>query len=142
MRKILKNTSASGVHDFFEGYARAMEQHDSKYIAGCYSLPCTFISDDESRSYTTTARLEGLINQSKRFYTIHGITSVTAEVMNTYMITQRIARVTLRWIYKNDKGLLVYDCNYLYILRLDAHQHWRIETAIDVNEKERIAALN
>lgn len=138
----MHNHAKYRVNDFFEGYARALERQDTKYMANCYALPCTFISDDSSLAYTTLTKLESLINQSKRFYALHGITYTIPDIKNKLAISERIMRVKLNWRYYNKKDKLVYDCDYFYILRLDDEQHWKIEVAISVNEKEKIDMLN
>lgn len=138
---IQKPSPFQGVNDFFEGYAKAIERQDTKYLAHCYALPCTFISDESSLVYTTPTKLENLINQSKHFYAIHGITTVTADVMNKLSISNKIIRVKLNWRYMNAKGKKVYDCDYFYILRLHDKQEWKIEVAISINEKEAISKL-
>lgn len=129
------------INTFFEDYAAALERQDSKYMANCYTLPCTFIADDSSLVYTTEAKLEGLINQSKRFYSVHGITGAVPDILSKRVITARIVRVSMRWNYIDKKGRTVYDCDYYYILKLDDDDNWKIEVAIPVNEKERIDVL-
>lgn len=129
------------INGFFEDYAEALARHDSKYMANCYTLPCTFIADDSSLVYTTEAKLEGLINQSKRFYSLHGITEAIPDIISKRLITRRIVRVSMRWNYMDKKGRTVYDCDYYYILKLDEEDSWKIEVAIPVNEKERIEEL-
>ncbi|HEY9178252.1 MAG TPA: hypothetical protein VIN07_11195 [Flavipsychrobacter sp.] len=129
------------INDFFEDYAAALERHDSKYMANCYTLPCIFMSDDSSQVYTTEAKLEGLINQGKRFYTLHGITGAVPDILNKRVITGRIVRVSMRWNYIDKKSRTVYDCEYYYVLKLDEENNWKIEVAIPVNEKEKIDEL-
>ena len=129
------------INDFFEAYAQAVERQDSKYVSNCFALPCTFIADDASQVYTTEVKLEGLVNQGKRFYAIHGITHVIPDIKSKSSITQRLVRVTLNWKYTDKKGLTVYDCDYYYILKLDEQDQWKIEVAISVNEKEKIDTL-
>lgn len=130
------------INDFFEGYAKALERQDTKYMSGCYAMPCTFISDDSSQAYTTVTKLEGLINQSKRFYALHGISYAEADITNKLEISPNIARVKLNWRYYNKQDKLVYSCDYFYILRMDDKAHWRIEVAISINEKQEIDRLN
>ncbi len=136
-----KENPLYSINGFFEDYAEALERHDSKYMANCYTLPCTFIADDSSLVYTTEAKLEGLINQSKRFYSVHGITAVVPDILNKRQISQRIVRVSMRWNYVDKKDRTVYDCDYYYILKLDEQDNWKIEVAIPVNEKEKITEL-
>lgn len=129
------------INDFFDLYAEAVTNHDSKYLAQCHALPCSFIADDSTLVYTTEAKLEGLINQSKRFYSIHGIVTATPDIKSKRVITDRIVQVSLKWKYCNKKEKLVYDCDYQYTLKLDDEDEWKIEVAISINEKEKIAQL-
>lgn len=129
------------INDFFDNYAEGIEKQDTKMVANCFALPCSFLADDTSSVYTTLAKLEGLINQGKRFFGIHKITDVRADIRNKRQITPKITRVHLNWQYRNDKGGLVYECDYYYLLRLNEKNKWKIETAVSINEKERIEHL-
>jgi hypothetical protein len=86
--------------------------------------------------------LEGLINQGKRFYAVHNITNAIPDIRNKRYISEKIVSVTLNWLYTDDKGKKVYDCDYYYILKMDEEDSWKIEVAIPVNEKEKIATLS
>lgn len=131
----------TGINEFFEGYAAAMERQDTKYMANCYALPCMFISDDSSLTYSDIAKLESLINKGKHFFAVHGITSALPDVQNKLSVTEKIARVKLQWQYLDKKGKTVYTCDYFYILKQHQRQ-WKIETAISINEKDAIERLN
>lgn len=138
----MQQIAISNINKFFEDYTDALERKDTKFMANCYSLPCTFIADDSSNVYTADVKLEGLINQSKRFYAVHNITHAICDIKNKRFISDRIVRVSLTWIYKNKNNETVYDCDYYYIIKLDNDDNWKIEVAIPINEKEKIDALN
>ena len=129
------------INDFFELYAKAVENHDSKFLTNCHSLPCTFIADDSSLAYTSAAKLEGLINNSKRFYSVHGIVSAIPDIRSKRFITDRIVQVSMTWKYFNAKNKPVYDCDYQYLLKLNEYDEWKIEVAISINEQEKIKQL-
>lgn len=129
------------VNIFFEEYAKAIERQDTKYLAECYSLPCTFMADDASQVYSTATKLESLINQGKHFYAVHGITTAVPDIKNKLSITPNIIRVKLNWKYLDKKGKKVYDCDYFYILKINDKKKWKIEVAISINEKEAIDKL-
>ncbi len=129
------------INDFFDQYAQAVENHDSKYLANCHALPCSFIADDSSLVYTTATKLEGLINNSKRFYSVHNITQAVPDIRSKREITERIVEVSMKWTYLSQKEKPVYDCDYRYILKLNDEDEWKIEVAISINEKEKIQAL-
>lgn len=138
----IKGNAIYRINHFFDHYAAALERKDTKFMANCYTLPCTFIADDSSLVYSTEAKLEGLINQSKRFYAVHGISNAIPDIRNKRAITNRIVRVTMIWNYVDAAGKTVYDCEYYYVLKLDENDEWKIEVAIPVNEKEKIEVLN
>ncbi len=129
------------VNKFFEDYAHALENRDSKYMLSCYALPCMFIADNSAATYTTAAKLEGLINQSKRFYNKHDITHAYPDIRNKRVLTDKIIEVKINWQYANKNHKPIYDCDYYYIIRLNEDNKWKMETIISVNEQERIANL-
>lgn len=127
------------IHNYFERYATAQDNHDTKLMANHYAIPCIFLSQEGSSTYTQQSKLEGLINQGKVFYKKHGITIIEPEVRNHTLIAPNIARTKVNWKYKDHKGTLLYECDYEYILKGE-NGDWKIEMAISVNEKERMEA--
>jgi hypothetical protein len=126
------------VNDFFESYARSMEQFDSKAIANFYALPCIFINDDQSTAFTDASALEGMFNQGFTFYKQFGIANIRPEVWSKRAWTNRIVKVKVNWQYFDKDHMPVYDCEYQYILKLDKNNNLKIETAVALNEKQRI----
>lgn len=137
----MQNKHLFKINDFFEGYAAAVARQDTKYIASCYSVPCTFISDDSSLVYSTVAKLESLINHGKHFYAVHNIVEAIPDVKSKLALTSKITRVKVKWRYYNKHQKLVYSCDYLYIIKLNEDWKWQIEVAVPINEKEAIAHL-
>ena len=130
------------INHFFDEYANAIAIRDSKHITECFALPCIFIADDKTSAYSTASKLEGLANQGKRFYNTHNITAVRADVVSKKMFTPRVAQAQVRWFYYNSNGKEVYNCDYNYLLRSDEHNKWKIETAVSINEKEKLEAIS
>lgn len=128
------------INNFFETYAASLENHDTKLMANHYFIPCTFISDDSNTTFSDASKLEGLFNQGVIFYKQFGIVHALPEIWNKQFITNRIARVKVKWSYLDKDKQLVYDCEYQYILKLDKHSHWKIILSISVNEKEQMEA--
>ncbi len=135
-------TAQYRINRFFEVYAEAVANQDAKQIANCFALPCTFLADDSCAVYTDITKLEGLINQGKRFFTQHKIVEAYADVLNKRSVSDRITRVSVNWQYRDKNSQLVYDCDYYYLLKLNEEDKWKIEVAVSINEKERIEALN
>ncbi|MCD6063124.1 MAG: hypothetical protein K0R82_1035 [Flavipsychrobacter sp.] len=128
------------VNNFFESYAQALENFDTKAMAQHYSLPCTFLDDKSAEVFTEASKLEGLFNQGVGFYKQFGITYVRPDVWSKRAWTDRIIKVKLNWQYFDKDKKPVYNCDYNYILRLDKHDKWKIEVAVSINEKEHMEA--
>ena len=126
------------ISNFFETYARALENHDTKLMANHYFIPCTFISDDSNTTFNDASKLEGLFNQGVIFYKQFGIIHAWPQVWSKQFWTDKIARVKVKWSYLDKDKQLVYECDYQYVLKLDKHNHWKIILSVSINEKERM----
>ncbi len=126
------------VNDFFESYAHALENYDTKMMARHYSIPCTFLSDDAANMFTDTSKLEGLFIQGTSFYKQFGVAHARPEVWSKRMWTDRICKVKVNWQYFDRENRPIYNCDYQYIIRLDKQNTWKIEVSVAVNEKERM----
>lgn len=123
---------------FFETYADAMENFDTKLMAMHYALPCSFISDEATQVFTEASKLEGLFNQGMSFYKQFGIAHIRPDIWSKRAWTGRIVKVKLNWQYFDTKNQPAYNCDYNYILKLDKHDKWKIEVAVAINEKQRM----
>jgi len=128
------------INNFFENYARALEQYNTKGLSFMYNIPCTMLSDDAMSLFNDAGRLEGFFNQGATFYRQFGIAKVRHEVWSRRDITPRIANVKVCWRYMNEKEELLYTCDYLYTMKLDKNDMWKIIQSISINEKERMEA--
>lgn len=130
----------TNLNDFFDIYATALSNYDTKGMAFLYASPCIFISNEKSTVFSEPSQLEGLFNQGIGFYKQYGITNVVAELRSWRPITDKIIIAKLRWKYCDENNTLLYDCDYEYIIKADKHGKWKIEMAISINEKERMEA--
>jgi hypothetical protein len=126
------------INDFFEKYAHALEQADTKMMAQYYSLPCTFLSDEGATVFAEASKLEGLFNQGTGFYKQFGIVHARPEVWSKRAWTDKIVKVKVNWQYFDAEKKPVYDCDYQYIVKTDKHNKLKIEVAVSINEKERM----
>lgn len=126
------------VYDFFEIYAKALENYDTKGLAFLYSIPCTMLSDDAATSFSDAGRLEGFFNQGATFYRQFGIAHVRPEIWNRRELSERIMNVKVNWQYYDALKQPIYNCDYHYILKLDKSNHWKIAVSVSANEKERM----
>lgn len=134
----MSDTPFYKVNDFFESYAHALENYDTKLMARHYSIPCTFLSNEACTIFTDSSKLEGLFNQGTSFYKQFGITHARPEVWSKRLWTDKICKVRVNWQYFDKDNQPVYNCDYQYILKLDKHNTWKIELSVAVNEKERM----
>src|SRR6476661_6565353 len=133
------NTAAlHAINDFFESYAAALENFDTKLMTMHYSLPCTLLGDDSTTVFNEGSKLEGLFNQGIGFYKQFGIVHARPEVWSKRTWSKRIAKAKVNWQYFDVLKQPVYNCDYHYILKLDKTNNWKIEVSVSVNEKERM----
>ena len=136
----MSSNSFQQINDFFESYARALEQYDTKKMAWHYNIPCSFLSDESATVFTEASKLEGLFNQGTGFYKQFGIAHARPEVWSKRFWTDRICKARVNWQYFDKDKQPVYNCDYQYVLRLDKHNEWKIELSVAINEKERMEA--
>lgn len=128
------------VNDFFEDYAKALAQMDSKRMAYLHSMPCSFVTDDLVSTFSDPSRLEGLFNQGVVFYKQFGLAHALPQVYSKHFLTERMATVKVVWQYLDERRRLIYDCDYHYTLRKDKEDLWKIAVTISINEKDRMMA--
>jgi hypothetical protein len=126
------------INDFFDKYALAWGNFDSKLMATYYSIPCSLLSDEGNDVFTEASRLEGFFNQGAGFYKQYGIAHVRPEVWSKRTWSNKIAKVKVNWQYFDAKNTSLYNCDYQYILKLDKNNQWKIEVSVSVNEKEKM----
>lgn len=136
----MNNTAAKvqSVNDFFEIYANALVQHNTKGMAYLHHVPCTMLSDDTTTLFNDISKLEGFFNQGMAFYRQFGIAHVRADVWSRHELTPRICKVKVHWHYSDAFKQPIYSCDYHYVLKLDKYNNWKIMLSVSVNEKERM----
>lgn len=134
----MSSSTFQKVNEFFESYASALEQYDTKAMTFHYNIPCTFLSDESSTVFTEASKLEGLFNQGTSFYKQFGIVHARPQVWSKRFWTDRICKVKVNWQYFDKENKPIYDCDYQYIIRLDKTDNWKIEVSVAVNEKEKM----
>ena len=126
------------INHFFENYAHALENHDSKSMSYMYHIPCTLLSDDATTLFNDAGKLEGFFNQGISFYRQFGITHVRHEVWSRRDWTDKITHAKVNWQYYDKNNNPIYNCDYHYVLKLDKNNQWKIILSTSVNEKERM----
>lgn len=128
------------VNSFFESYAEAIDNFDSKRIAWHYDLPCMLVSDEFSHQFTDNTKLEAVFAQVKRFYTQHHIAHARPTIWSKRQWTNKTVKVKVHWEYFDDDNKFLYGCDDHYVLRIDKNNMLKIIMSISVNEKEQTEA--
>ena len=126
------------VNSFFDTYAAALENYDTKGMAFLYNIPCTLVSDDTTTLFNDATKLEGFFNMGAGFYRQFGIAKVRPVVWNRREWTGKIINVKVNWEYFDVLDQPIYKCDYFYVLKLDRNNLWKIVLSVSVNEKERM----
>jgi hypothetical protein len=126
------------LNTFFENYAKALEQYDTKGLAFMYNIPCLMLSDDATSLFNNAGKLEGFFNQGAGFYKQFGIAIVRHEIWSKRELTDRIVNVKVNWQYADALKQPIYNCDYHYTMKLDRNDQYKIIQSISVNEKERM----
>ena len=126
------------IYDFFEIYANALVQHDTKGMTFLHNIPCNMLSDDTTAVFNDAGKLEGFFNQGMSFYRQFGIAHARPDVRAWNHLTPKIVTARVDWRYLDSLKQPVYNCDYLYAMKLDKRNTWKIVLSVSVNEKERM----
>jgi hypothetical protein len=130
--------SKQNINTFFDHYAKALENYDSKSMAYMYSFPCTMLSDEATTVFNDAGKLEGFFNQGITFYKQFGIAKVRPELWSRRDWSEKTTNVKVTWQYFDALDQPIYSCDYFYVLKVDKNNNWRIVLSVSVNEKERM----
>lgn len=131
-------TSLSELHEYFETYAGCIATGDARGIAHLFALPCMMASDDKSTAFTDANTIEALFLQGFSFLRKHGVVGALPDVRSRKAITSRIIQCNLTWKYHDIQNTVLYSCDYIYTLHHFPKEGWKIESALSINEKERM----
>lgn len=126
------------INSFFDAYAQALEQYDTKGLAWHYMLPCTLLADENQTVFAEASKLEGFFNQGATFYKQYGIAHARPTVWSKRQWTDKISKTRVNWQFYDANNKPLYNCDYQYILKLDKNDDWKIVLSVSVNEKERM----
>ncbi|MCF8450737.1 MAG: hypothetical protein K9G49_12775 [Taibaiella sp.] len=103
-----------------------------------YNIPCTMLSDEATSLFNDSVKLEGFFNQGAGFYKQFGISHVRQDIWTRKLITSKITSVKVNWQYFDALQQPIYSCDYLYTMKLDKNNQWKIVVSVSLNEKERM----
>jgi hypothetical protein len=130
----------SNINDFFQAYAQAMLQQDTRLMTRFYELPCMMMADGLANVYTEPNKLEGLFNQGVVYYGQLGVKEFRPDLRNTLHINDQYARAKVLWHHLDASGALMYRCNYEYMLLRGKTGYWSMQSVLSVDEKTELEA--
>lgn len=132
------NNQMQNLNDFFENYARALENYDTKGLSYMYNIPCTMLSNEATTLFNDMGKLEGFFNQGTTYYRQFGIAHVSHELWTRRELTDKIMSARVNWKFYDSNHKPIYNCDYHYTLKLDRNNQWKIILSVSVNERERL----
>lgn len=130
----------TNTNTFFDAYAAAMQQQDTRLMTRFYEWPCTLMGDGITNVYSEPNRLEGLFNQGIVYYGQIGVRSFKPELWSRHQLNEHYMRVRVKWHHCDESGVELYHCFYEYVLHSDKSGFWKMQVVVSIDEKERLAA--
>ncbi len=124
----------------FAGYGRALAAGDVDGVVEYYGTPCLALTDDFVTALITPDDLRADLEQATQGYTQLGMADVRYDLLGVDQITEKIARVRVRWEVLDADGAPLLRIRYEYTVRDDADAP-RIYVVLSVDETDRQAAL-
>jgi hypothetical protein len=125
----------------FGGYRRALVSGDVDKAAEYYGLPCLTLSDDFASVLTSPDDARADIEQAAQEFADLGMTDLAYDLQAVEQITDRIARVRLRWEVLGADGAPLLRLRYEYTLRDDdATDAPRIYAMVSLGEADEQGA--
>jgi hypothetical protein len=107
------------VHAYLESFARALTAGDSRALAAMWDVPAVVVSDQGLHAVASVDEVEAFFAGAKQQYNERGITDTRPDVVGLDWATDRIAIVTVRWPYLDEKGREMGAESSTYTLRRD-----------------------
>ena len=128
------------LEQLFSDYGAAIADGDPNRTAGFYGFPVTTITDDFVGFLDSPAALRWTLAQARESYRQWGVTATTHELLAVEQVSEKIARVRVRWRYVGPDGAPLIEPTYEYVIHEDSTGP-RIHVVVSVGEQPEIAAV-
>ena len=129
------------IYGFLSEYAAALESSDAERAAALWGTPATILTDESTSIMATQDELVNRLGQSYPRYQKLGLASVGNELVELNPLTERLARVRVRWVFHDQSGAILTAISYIYLLRRDDDGALRAYVAVPIEEDEKLARL-
>lgn len=132
------NDQEIGAQKFMEEYTLALESYKVENILPFYQFPSMVLSDQGNVVIKDQKEMAGMLTHSFEQYRRYDFAHINATLHSAEKISDTLMLVKVIYLYTDSQGKNLYDTEYRYILQRDDNGKLRINTAISVNEVERI----
>jgi hypothetical protein len=126
--------------DLFAAYGKGLAALDPGRIVPFYGYPCLMLTDTFVGALSSADELTAALSQANDFYRQFGVNDVRHDIVAVDDVTDRIARVRLRWTFARS-GATLLSSEHEYVLRADEKGEPRVHVVVSIDEERKIAAL-
>ncbi|WP_027501944.1 hypothetical protein [Rhodococcus sp. UNC363MFTsu5.1] len=119
-------------------YGNSLTSFDAEATAAMWGMPGTVITDEFAGSLSSRADMAAGLRQSYPLYKQLGLAGISHQVLESAALTDRLARVRVRWTFLDSAGESLTTSDYEYLLREDPDGvHTYVSVGIDDAQKLR-----
>jgi hypothetical protein len=118
------------VQVFLDRLAHALATGETRVVSALWETPALVVSDDGVHAVGSREEVEAFFAGAREKYRALGITDTRAEIQSLDWVSQRVARVEVRWPHLDAEGDEVGSESSIYTLRRDDGGELRLRVAV------------
>lgn len=127
------------IYGHLSTHAAALESFDAERATELYGIPATILTDESTSVAQTRDELVTLLARTFDKLQRLGLGSVGSELLEVSPLSERLARVRVRWIYHDKNGTVITAISYIYVVRRDDDGVLRAYLALPLEENDKLA---
>ncbi|NMD57916.1 MULTISPECIES: hypothetical protein [Tsukamurella] len=128
------------IDDYLTRYAESLARFDATAGADLWAEPGMIVDDRFSGVLDDRATMARGLRQSYPLYRALGLCSVGHELLDAVPLTGAITLLHVRWLFRDDEGLLLTDSTGYYVVRRD-HDGLHACVCIQVDDAAKLQSL-
>ncbi|MFC7450491.1 hypothetical protein [Rhodococcus daqingensis] len=123
---------------YLSAYGNSLTAFDAEATAAMWGMPGTILTDEFAGSLSSREDMAAGLSQSYPLYKQLGLAGIAHQVLESAALTDRLARVRVRWSFLDSAGETLTTSDYEYLLREDPDGvHAYVSVGIDDAQKLR-----